>query len=105
MLTRSNTVGTSASSSVTTVPTTRFGSHLGYYRTGVYNEAVDTDHSNSSLNEEEALGDVDEDSETWGLAKGMALFEVSAKDDSGWSEFWKLLILADNVFLRCPTAV
>jgi len=52
----------------------RFG-----YRNSYFENAADTD---SSVNEEDPTED-DEESQEWGLAKGMELFEVSAKDDTG----------------------
>jgi hypothetical protein len=76
-LTRSNT-STSPASSSTAIPS-RFGTHFGYLVGGYNNEALDTDHS--SLND--TIEDDETESQEWGLAEGMELFEVSAKDDMG----------------------
>lgn len=56
----------------------------------------------SSLNEqEEAIGDEEED-QVWGLEKGMELFEVSSKDDTGGIKCL-ILNLALISGLRCPS--
>jgi hypothetical protein len=88
MLARANstnaagTGGTSSSSANAVTPTSRFGTHFGYL--AAYDSGLDTEHS--SLNEEEeAIGDEEED-QVWGLEKGMELFEVSSKDDTGKRE-------------------
>lgn len=58
----------------------RFRSQFGPH-TGGYNELGDGGTSSNSVPEEEE----EEDESEWGLQKGMALFEVSAKDDTGSS--------------------
>lgn len=79
MLTRINTTAPGLSVSPNGTPnSSRFG-----YRNSYFENAADTD---SSLNEEEPTED-DEESQEWGLAKGMELFEVSAKDDTGKLRF------------------
>ena len=68
---------------VTPVTPSRFSSHFGL-RTGVsYPETLDGS-SNSFPEEDE---DDDSDDLEWGLERGMSLFEVSAKDDTGMSFF------------------
>lgn len=87
MLTRANSTTATgngnavpSSSSAAVTPTSRFGSHFGYL--GGYNDALDTEHS--SLDEEEdAVAEGEEEDQVWGLEKGMELFEVSAKDETG----------------------
>lgn len=75
MLTKINTTTAGLSGSPSGTPnSSRFG-----FRNSYFENAADTD---SSLNEEEPTED-DEESQEWGLAKGMELFEVSAKDDTG----------------------
>lgn len=75
MLTKINTGAAGLSGSPGGTPnSSRFG-----YRNSYFENAADTD---SSLNEDEPTED-DEESQEWGLAKGMDLFEVSAKDDTG----------------------
>jgi len=75
MLTRINTTTAGLNATPNGTPnSSRFG-----YRNSYFENAADTD---SSLNEEEPTED-DEESQEWGLAKGMELFEVSAKDDTG----------------------
>lgn len=56
----------------------RFGSHFGLQIGGGYSDTKDSGSSNSLPEEDE---DTAEDE--WGLEKGMSLFEVSAKDDTG----------------------
>lgn len=87
MLTRANT--TAASSS--TAASSRFGSHFGY-RVGGYNDVIDTDHS--SINETIDDDDDMDEGQEWGLAGGMELFEVSAKDETGIPELFDSLIQA-----------
>jgi hypothetical protein len=59
----------------------RFGPQFGA-RAGGWNDLGDG--SSNSINEDEEYMDVDDAGENeWGLRKGMELFEVSAKDDSG----------------------
>ena len=58
----------------------RFGSHFGSAAGGW----KEHDSGSDSINEDEGHTVVDEDDEPeWGLARGMQLFEVSAKDDTG----------------------
>ena len=75
MLTKINTTTGGLSISPSGTPNS---SRLGY-RNSYFENAADTD---SSLGGEEPIDD-DEESQEWGLAKGMELFEVSAKDDTG----------------------
>jgi hypothetical protein len=75
MLTKINTTTGGLSISPSGTPNS---SRLGY-RNSYFENAADTD---SSLGGEEPMDD-DEESQEWGLAKGMELFEVSAKDDTG----------------------
>lgn len=58
------------------VPQSRFGSHFGL-ATGRYD--AHSDSCSESIEEEEETGAEAE----WGLQKGMELFEISAKDDTG----------------------
>ena len=91
MLTRINTATAGLSGSPTGTPnSSRFG-----FRNSYFENAADTD---SSLNEEEPTED-DEESQEWGLAKGMELFEVSAKDDTGKCDCGPALVAssADNL--------
>ncbi|KAH8106145.1 ribosomal protein S7e-domain-containing protein [Cristinia sonorae] len=79
--------------SATGVPTrntqSRFGSHFGVY--GAPQNGWQEETSSNSLQED----DEDEtDSREWGLEKGMELFEVSAKDDTGISHLFNSLISA-----------
>lgn len=86
MLTKINTGAAGLSGSPGGTPnSSRFG-----YRNSYFENAADTD---SSLNEDEPTED-DEESQEWGLAKGMDLFEVSAKDDTGIHELFDSLIKA-----------
>ncbi|KAF9535007.1 P-loop containing nucleoside triphosphate hydrolase protein [Crepidotus variabilis] len=78
-LTRSN-----SSNGTKTPQSSRFGP-----RYNGYNDNVD----NSSNSIEEVDEDTDDDTE-WGLSKGMELFEVSAKDDTGISHLFEHLISA-----------
>ncbi|KAJ7067998.1 P-loop containing nucleoside triphosphate hydrolase protein [Mycena amicta] len=99
-LSRSNTSSSrpqpsTAGSSRTTVSSTarqqsRFGSHFGM-KVGGWSELQDS--SSNSLNEDDEAGQegLDDDYE-WGLSKGMELFEVSAKDDSGIQNLFDHLI-------------
>ena len=58
----------------------RFGAHFGSAAGGW----KELDSGSDSINEDEGHTVVDEDDEPeWGLARGMQLFEVSAKDDTG----------------------
>jgi hypothetical protein len=57
----------------------QFRSHFGI-KAGGWNELGET--SSNSLNEDDE-DDPAEDGGEWGLRKGMELFEVSSKDDSG----------------------
>lgn len=81
-LTRPNT--TSSSRSITGAgirsrsPQSRFSAHFGAQAVG-WNEIAES--SSNSYNDDEDTLDVDD--QEWGLNKGMELFEVSAKDDSG----------------------
>lgn len=68
-LTRSNTTSTATTSR--TPQSSRFGFTGGY---------DNYENSSNSIEEEDESGD---DEREWGLSKGMELFEVSAKDDSG----------------------
>jgi hypothetical protein len=75
VLTKINTANAGLNNSPGGTPnSSRFG-----YRNSYFENAADTD---SSLNEDEPTED-DEESQEWGLATGMELFEVSAKDDTG----------------------
>ena len=75
MLAKINTVTPGLSGSPGGTPnSSRFG-----YRNSYFENAADTD---SSLNEDDPTED-DDESQEWGLAKGMELFEVSSKDDTG----------------------
>jgi hypothetical protein len=75
MLAKINTTTSGLSGSPGGTPnSSRFG-----YRNSYFENAADTD---SSINEDDPTED-DEESQQWGLAKGMDLFEVSAKDDMG----------------------
>jgi len=75
MLTKLNTTTAGLNTPPNGTPnSSRFG-----FRNSYFENAADTD---SSLNEEERTED-DEESQEWGLTKGMELFEVSAKDDTG----------------------
>lgn len=65
-------------SSTRPTPSSRFGSHYGP-QAGGWNEFGD--NSSNSINEEDEV--VDDEEFEWGLTKGMELFEVSAKDDTG----------------------
>ncbi|KAI0772696.1 P-loop containing nucleoside triphosphate hydrolase protein [Irpex lacteus] len=66
---------------------TRFGGNTHYW-----NDKV-ADSSGSSLNEDEE-DPYDADYPEWGLQKGMELFEVSAKDDTGVQQLFDSLITA-----------
>lgn len=59
-------------------PVSRFSAHFAA-QAGGWNEI--TESSSNSYNDDEDTLDVDD--QEWGLHKGMELFEVSAKDDSG----------------------
>jgi len=75
MLTKLNTTTAGLNATPNGTPnSSRFG-----FRNSYFENAADTD---SSLNEEDRTED-DEESQEWGLTKGMELFEVSAKDDTG----------------------
>jgi hypothetical protein len=75
MLAKINTATPGMSGSPGGTPnSSRFG-----YRNSYFENAADTD---SSLNEDDPTED-DDESQEWGLAKGMELFEVSSKDDTG----------------------
>jgi small GTP-binding protein len=80
----SSGIRSSASSGTRTPQSSRFGSHLIHTP-----ESVD----NSSNSIEEADEDLEDDSE-WGLSKGMELFEVSAKDNTGIQQLFEHLISA-----------
>ncbi|KAI0081852.1 hypothetical protein K474DRAFT_1153653 [Panus rudis PR-1116 ss-1] len=67
----------------------RLGSRLAYGTTG-WNDVGDS----SSVSQPEEEEEEDDDSQEWGLAKGMELFEVSAKDDLGIAELFNCLITA-----------
>jgi len=60
-------------------PQNRYSGHYGG-QAGGWNEIAETSSNSINEDEEDAL---DEDDQEWGLHKGMELFEVSAKDDSG----------------------
>ncbi|CAA7259475.1 unnamed protein product [Cyclocybe aegerita] len=81
-LTRSNT-----STGTRTPQSSRFGSRLGHGAGWIEN------NDNSSNSIEEADED-EESSHEWGLSKGMELFEVSAKDDTGIQNLFEHLISA-----------
>jgi hypothetical protein len=68
-------------------PQSRFSSHFGT-QAGGWNEIAET--SGSSVNDDEDTLDLDD--QEWGLNKGMELFEVSAKDDSGIDNLFETLI-------------
>ncbi|CAL1701339.1 unnamed protein product [Somion occarium] len=61
----------------------RLGSRLGCNPVG-YNQVTDSS-SNSQLDDDDEFDDMfgHDDCQSWGLGKGMELFEVSAKHDSG----------------------
>ncbi|KAJ8522991.1 hypothetical protein ONZ45_g494 [Pleurotus djamor] len=87
-LTRANTTATSPRPQPA-----RFMSHFGF-QAGGWNELSDASNSNSIEEvDEEALADDDLEAE-WGLHKGMELFEVSAKDDTGIQNLFEHLITA-----------
>ncbi|KAI0796601.1 P-loop containing nucleoside triphosphate hydrolase protein [Abortiporus biennis] len=65
----------------------RLGSRFGYDADG-WNELRGSTSSNSLVDDDED----DADCEEWGLEKGMELFEVSAKDDTGISLLFDSLI-------------
>ncbi|CAK5275796.1 unnamed protein product [Mycena citricolor] len=75
----------------------RFGSHFGF-QVGGWHE--DESRSNSNGEDEGYGGEEDEDEDAvgkgweWGLSKGMELFEVSAKDDTGIKNLFEHLISA-----------
>ena len=69
---------------VTPVTPSRFSSHFGL-RTGGVSYPETLDGSSNSFPEEDE--DDDSDDLEWGLERGMSLFEVSAKDDTGMSFF------------------
>lgn len=75
-LSRANTTATGVQSRS---PPNRFGSHITGQAAGYNDTVVET--SSNSLNEDDE--DPDTDDQEWGLHKGMELFEVSSKDDSG----------------------
>jgi hypothetical protein len=75
MLTKINTVTPGFNGSPGGTPNS---SRLGY-RNSWFENAADTD---SSPNEDEPTDD-DDESQEWGLEKGMELFEVSAKNGAG----------------------
>uniref|UniRef100_D8PL17 Ras-domain-containing protein n=1 Tax=Schizophyllum commune (strain H4-8 / FGSC 9210) TaxID=578458 RepID=D8PL17_SCHCM len=67
----------------------RFGSHFGSAAGGW----KELDSGSDSINEDEGRTVIDEDDEPeWGLARGMQLFEVSAKDDTGIVQLFECLI-------------
>jgi small GTP-binding protein len=68
-------------------PQSRFSLHFGA-QTGGWNEIAET--SGSSYNDDDDTLDVED--QEWGLNKGMELFEVSAKDDSGIDNLFESLI-------------
>lgn len=70
----------------------RHGGSLGGYGPGPWNERSSSS-TNSHLEEDEDPDDAD-DTE-WGLEKGMELFEVSAKDDTG-ANFYLIGISVDR---------
>ncbi|KAF9481983.1 hypothetical protein BDN70DRAFT_485050 [Pholiota conissans] len=76
---------TTNSTGTRTPQSSRFGSHFGH---GAWN-----DHNDNSSNSIEEAEEDDDDSE-WGLSKGMELFEVSAKDDTGIQNLFEHLISA-----------
>lgn len=63
---------TNSTAGTRTPQSSRFGSHFGW-----------NDHNDNSSNSIEEEAEDDEDADEWGLSKGMELFEVSAKDNSG----------------------
>lgn len=63
-----------------TPQSSRFGSPFSH--AGGWNDANDNSSNSIEEADEEALDDRE-----WGLAKGMELFEVSAKDDSGEDQY------------------
>ncbi|KAF7971042.1 hypothetical protein HWV62_22167 [Athelia sp. TMB] len=69
-------------------PQTRFSGHFGVTTGGGYVETVETSSNSIDENDSETL-DVDQE---WGLHKGMELFEVSAKDNSGIDSLFDSLI-------------
>ncbi|KAF8639939.1 hypothetical protein AX17_001189 [Amanita inopinata Kibby_2008] len=93
--TRSRNTGISIRSNTSTPisrtpQSSRFGSHFGS-QPGVWSDSGEGS-SNSIDEADEAL---DEESEhEWGLSKGMELFEVSAKDDTGIQSLFDHLISA-----------
>ncbi|KIY73006.1 ras-domain-containing protein [Cylindrobasidium torrendii FP15055 ss-10] len=72
---------------VTAVPQSRFGSHFGL-AAGRYDSHSDS--CSESIEEEEEAGAETE----WGLQKGMELFEISAKDDTGIASLFDHLLTA-----------
>ena len=62
----------------TTTSQSRFGSHFGFAAGGSRSESSHSNHD--SIEEDDEAAD---DGGEWGLSKGMELFEVSAKDDTG----------------------
>ncbi|KAJ7477064.1 P-loop containing nucleoside triphosphate hydrolase protein [Mycena galericulata] len=83
----------SSRSTTTRAQQSRFGSHFGF-QAGGWTEIQDS--SSNSLNEddEHAVEDDEEEPDSWGLSKGMELFEVSAKDDLGIQNLFDHLISA-----------
>jgi hypothetical protein len=65
----------------------RFSAHFAA-QAGGWNEITET--SSNSYNDDEDTLDVDD--QEWGLHKGMELFEVSAKDDSGVDNLFDTLL-------------
>jgi hypothetical protein len=69
----------------------RFSGHFGG-QTSAWTEIAET--ISNSLNEDEDEDALDMDDQEWGLHKGMELFEVSSKDDSGIGNLFGSLITA-----------
>ncbi|KAF8631230.1 hypothetical protein AX15_002559 [Amanita polypyramis BW_CC] len=74
-----------------TPQSSRFGSHFGS-QPGLWSDSGDGSSNSIGEADEEAIED-DSDYE-WGLAKGMELFEISAKDDMGIQGLFDHLISA-----------
>ncbi|KAF9008821.1 P-loop containing nucleoside triphosphate hydrolase protein [Cyathus striatus] len=84
-LTRSNT-----STGTRTPQSSRFGGSL-FGHGAAWDEGADT---NSNSIEEVDEDGIESEEREWGLSKGMELFEVSAKDDTGITQLFEHLISA-----------
>ncbi|PSS37330.1 hypothetical protein PHLCEN_2v807 [Hermanssonia centrifuga] len=72
----------------------RFGGHTGYGSSGWNDVGDSSSNSRHSHQDEDEEDRYDVDSREWGLEKGMELFEVSAKDDTGIQDLFDSLLSA-----------